>query len=238
MLYSKTGCFMDKKFIRKLGISVADEYAIKEKVAEVEKRTSGEIALAIAKESDAYSAVELLYAISAVFLSGLIFIFFAEPINNFLSSFTWLPSLARLLSAFLVFQTLVMLLVILFLNISPFERILIPKKLKLKNVKKRAYIHFLDSGLYKTKEQSGVLIFVSVLERTVFVFADSGISAKVEQSEWNHICKGLAKSLKDKKAGKGFLKAIEECGEILIKTFPTKASKANELVDGLVVLQA
>lgn len=228
---------MNKKFVRKLGISVADENAIKEKVAEVERQTSGEIALAIIKASDNYAALEFFYAIFAVFVASVVFIFFSKPINTFLSSFTWLPSLARLVSAFLIFQMLILLLVILFLNISSFERIFIPKKLRLKNTKKRAYLHFLSSGLYKTKEQSGVLIFVSVLERTVFVFADSGISAKVEQAEWNKICKGLINSIKEKNAGKGFLTAVEECGQILTKNFPAKANNPNELADGLVILQ-
>ena len=78
---------------------------------------------------------------------------------------------------------------------------------------------------------------MSVLERTVIVFADEGINAKVEQSEWNEICQSLVLSLKQKKAGKGFLAAAEQCGEILAKAFPAKAVNPNELADGLVVLE-
>lgn len=40
-----------------------------------------------------------------------------------------------------------------------------------------------------------------------------------------------------KKAGKGFLAAAEQCGEILSKAFPAKAVNPNELADGLVVLE-
>ena len=215
-----------KRFIKAVGILPADLNAIREKVETVEKRTSGEIALAIIKQSDSFA-----------FIFGVIFTIFAGRIQAFLSKFYWLPSISLFASLFLIFTSTVFLLTYLFLNISSSERIFIPKSVRLAKTKRRAYLHFFESGLYKTKERSGILIFVSVLERTVIVFADEGINAKVEQSEWNEICRGLVLSLKQKKAGKGFLAAAEQCGEILAKAFPAKAVNPNELADGLVVLE-
>ena len=226
-----------KRFIKAVGILQADLNAIREKVETVEKRTSGEIALAIIKQSDSYAAIELTVASFVAFIFGVIFTIFAGRIQAFLSKFYWLPSISLFASLFLIFTSTVFLLTYLFLNISSSERIFIPKSVRLAKTKRRAYLHFFESGLYKTKERSGILIFVSVLERTVIVFADEGINAKVEQSEWNEICQSLILSLKQKKAGKGFLAAAEQCGEILAKAFPAKAVNPNELADGLVVLE-
>ena len=226
-----------KKFIRKLGISAADERAIKEKVTELEKRTNGEIALAIVKQSDTYSALELTVAACCTFVLGAVFVIFAGPIQTLLSPLDWMPSASRFASTFLVFTAAVFIVSFLLLNVGTIERVFIPKSLRLANTKRRAYFHFFESGLYKTKGRSGILIFMSVLERTVIVFADEGINAKVDQSAWNTVCSDLVQSLKHKKAGTGFITAVEQCGEILANSFPAKAVNPNELPDGLVVLE-
>lgn len=228
---------MDKKrFIRKLGISTADEKAIAETVAEAEQKTNGEIALAIVKQSDDYSALELLISIAAFLLGAVIFIGFSNTIVSFLSTLVWVFSHKLLLSVFLVSTSLLIPLCFLLLNISSFERIFIPKKLRHKNTEKRAMLHFVQSALYKTKDHSGILIFVSVLERTVVVFADEGINSRVEAGTWNGICAKLTDALKKKEAGKGFIEAVEACGTILHEAFPARKNNPNELNNSLAVL--
>ena len=89
----------------------------------------------------------------------------------------------------------------------------------------------------KTAEHSGVLIFVSVLERKVFVIADSGIAEKVAQNGWDGICKIMTDGLKKRSAAQAFADSVKECGRILQHHFPNKAENPNELPDGLIFLE-
>ena len=81
------------------------------------------------------------------------------------------------------------------------------------------------------------MIFVSILERKVFIIADSGIAEKVEQNTWNGICGIITDGLKSKNTAESFCKAVEECGKILAEHFPKTAGNPNEYPDGLVVLE-
>ncbi|MBQ7612249.1 MAG: TPM domain-containing protein [Spirochaetaceae bacterium] len=227
-----------KKYIRNLGISAADERTIAEKIQEVEAKTAGEIALALTRQSDSYSKNELLIAIVGTGIFSLLFLFCATWITDFLSFRNWniTMSPARLLLVFLVSLALVLLAIFLLINIPAVERIFLSKKTQRACVHRRAHLHFFESGLYRTKEHTGILIFISVMERMVYIYADEGIRSKVDQTVWQEICNELAVSIKHKKAGAGLVTALERCGQILAQYVPAKGINKNEQADGLVIL--
>lgn len=227
----------NKSFVRKLGISATDEKKIAEAVENVEKKTNGEISLAIVKQSDDYSVMELLLAISFSFIVAIVFIIFSKNIREFLSRFFWHFSDMHFLLAFFISSSLPLPIIFAILNIGSFERIFIPKRIRYENVKKRAMLHFVENGLYRTKDSSGILIFVSVLEHVVFVFADEGIHKKTAENTWNEICSKLVIALKNKEAGKGFVEAVQTCGEILKELFPAQDDNPNELSNSLAILE-
>ena len=210
---------------------------IADTVAEAEKKTTGEIALAVVYQSDSYAFVELFVAFCASFLSFFILFLCSAPIWNLLERTVWFPSPAQLTAVIGSGAAIVVFIVYLLVNIPAIDRLIIPNDLKKRRVYARALQHFVESGVYKTTEHSGVLIFASVLERKFFVIADSGIAAKVAQNEWDGICKIMTDGLKEHQAAHAFISAVKECGRILQEYFPNKEENPNELPDGLVVLE-
>ena len=225
------------RLLKLMNISPIQMREIADTVAEAEKKTTGEIALAVVYQSDSYAFVELFVAFCAAFLSFFILFLCSAPIWNLLERTVWFPSPAQLTAVIGGGAATVVFIVYLLVNIPAIDRLIIPNTLKKRRVYARALQHFVESGVYKTTEHSGVLIFASVLERKFFVIADSGIVAKVAQTEWDGICKIMADGLKERHAAQAFVSAVKECGKILQEHFPNKAENPNELPDGLVILE-
>ncbi|PIE98815.1 MAG: hypothetical protein CR988_01540 [Treponema sp.] len=227
-----------KSFVRKIGISENSLSKIKDAVLDAEKKTNGEIAVAVIGQSQAYSVFELFWA----FIVGLFVVFaltvFVEPIYAWLSTFSWTPSVRFIPIFFILIFTVVVAVLFFLFNTPTIDRLIIPKTVKNREVYYRALRHFVESGVYKTKERSGILIFISVMERRVIVLADEGISSKIEQSEWNRICDNLIAKIKAKQAEDGICEAVVSCSELLEEHFPAKAINPNELTDGLVILNS
>ncbi|UTC43812.1 TPM domain-containing protein [Treponema sp. OMZ 857] len=226
------------RLLKLMDISPTQMREIANTVAEAEKKTTGEIALAVVYQSDSYAFVELFVAFCASFLSFLILFLCAAPIWNLLERTVWFPSPAQLTAVIGSGAATVVLIVYLLVNIPAIDRLIIPNTLKNRRVYARALQHFVESGVYKTTEHSGVLIFASVLERKFFVIADSGIAAKVAQNEWDGICKIMTTGLKEHQAAQAFVSAVKECGRILQQNFPSETENPNELPDGLIVLES
>jgi putative membrane protein len=64
-------------------------------------------------------------------------------------------------------------------------------------------------GLTRTRDRTGVLIFVSLAERYARIIADEGITAKVGNREWQLALNELTKHMRDGRIAQGFIAAIE-----------------------------
>jgi uncharacterized membrane protein len=104
------------------------------------------------------------------------------------------------------------------------------------NTRKRAEALFAQLGVWDTAHNSGVLIYVQLVDRRIEIVADRGISAKVEQSEWDALCRAMESEFKRGEFLKGALKAIESITRLLARHFPPRGRNPNELPDKPVVL--
>lgn len=223
--------------LKRLNINTIQLEQIKTAVADAEKTTTGEIALAAVYQSDSYAFVELFTAFCTAFVSFFILFLLSDPIWKLLDRTFWYPAPSQFTAVIGLAILCIVIIVYIFLNIPAIDRFIIPRKLKERRVYARALQYFVESGIYKTADRTGILIFISVLERKIFVIADSGINEKVPQSRWDGICKIMADGLKTKQAAKAFITATEECGKILQEHFPNKTKNPNELANGLVILE-
>ena len=57
-------------------------------------------------------------------------------------------------------------------NIPFIDRLIIPKRVKEVSVYNKAIKTFVHSGVYKTKSNTGILLFFSVLERKIQIIAE------------------------------------------------------------------
>lgn len=100
-------------------------------------------------------------------------------------------------------------------------------------VLQRAEVEFLEAGLQKTADATGILLLVSVVERRAVVLADRTIAEKLPPDTWQDVVALMLAGLKKGDLGLGFKDAIAKCGELVRPHFPLKGDDRNELSDAL-----
>jgi putative membrane protein len=207
-------------------ISEADQHKIETCVREAESRTRGEIVVMVVPASYHYPMASLLGATAFSFpvalaltpaLGGL---FWVGPSN------LWV-FLAVLIPLLLVFHEAVKRVPIL-------KRFFIRGKEMEDEVREAAHIQFFRKGLYRTHEETGVLIYISVFERRVWVLGDRGINAMIPEAHWNGVVATIVQAIKDGQPAEGICQAVVEVGGILQEKFPIRRGDQNEL-DNLMV---
>lgn len=74
---------------------------------------------------------------------------------------------------------------------------------------------FVDHEVFATRDRSGVLLYVSLLEHRVVVLGDSGVEAHVAPGEWDEIVAGIVAGIREDRAADALVAAIVRVGDIL-----------------------
>lgn len=193
----------------------ADKQRIESTVRQVEKLTSGEIVPMIVDQSYDYPRAEILGAglFSLATAASLSWAFFGESLWHFL----WLFALS-----YFPFKLMIR-------NLPGLRRRLIhPDEIK-EEVQEKAIVSFLENGLHHTRDETGILILISVFERRVHVLADRGINAVVPPNTWDDIVQTITSGIHNGDTCNALCKAIESCGQLLVEHFPVKSDDTDEL---------
>ena len=105
-----------------------------------------------------------------------------------------------------------------------------------KPARARAEDLFARLRVWDTEHNSGVLIYVQLVDRRIEIVADRGIAAKVGEEEWSAICRAMEKAFRAGRYEEGALEAIERATGLLARHFPSGGQHRNELPDRPVVL--
>ena len=105
------------------------------------------------------------------------------------------------------------------------------KKDKSLSVEQLARQEFVHLGMVKTKERTGILIFILLDSREFYILADEHINQKVEARSWDSVAATMAAKFAKKEFRQGLLDAVRSVGEHLAKHFPAKPGDKNELSD-------
>lgn len=104
-----------------------------------------------------------------------------------------------------------------------------------RKVQLRAERAFAQHGISQTRERTGVLLMVSLLERRVYVLPDLGIGPKISAAQWDEVVEAVVTKLKANDIAGGLCAGIERCGTILTHVCPvTPGNNPDELPDRLV----
>ena len=90
--------------------------------------------------------------------------------------------------------------------------------------------------VWDTAENTGVLIYVQLVDRAIEIVADRGIAARVPQSGWETICRAMERAFAASKYEQGSLDAIAAVTAVLAREFPSTGVNPNELPDKPAVL--
>lgn len=100
----------------------------------------------------------------------------------------------------------------------------------------RAVEVFSQLRVWDTEHNSGVLVYVQLVDRKVEILTDRGINALVPQAEWNAICRRIEQRYREGAFEAGTLAAIEEISLRLARHFTPRQTNPNELPNRPVVL--
>ena len=189
-------------------------------IRDAESRTAGEIVVVVAARASAYRSVPLLYAL----IGGL-----AMP---------WLLIWLTDLSAARIFaMQLVAALILLVLFSLPQRRSsFVPAFIRRARCREAAAREFLARGLTRTRERTGVLIYVAAAEHYAEVVADSGIAGNVDEQVWRDTITELIEAIRAGRAAEGLVAAVYRAGEILAEHAPVRAADTDELPNKVILV--
>jgi putative membrane protein len=193
---------------------------IKATTGDVESRTIGEVAVMVVDSSDHYMDAEVAGGAALAGLLALI------PTVAYFHASVW----SFIPIGFLLFFPAR----ILFARVAFLKAALIGRRRKEHAVRLRAMRAFYEKDLHRTQKNTGVLFFLSLFERRVWVLADSGIHAKIEQKTLDRFARMVSTGIREGRACDALCDAIHEAGVLLAKYFPSTPDDKNELPDDVI----
>ncbi len=196
-----------------------DKQAISEAIKLAEGATSGEIVFAVADSSARYHHASIQAAVAAMVAGTAVYL--ALPLEHLIGLVLW-TQLVCFALAYAVVPRL------------PWRRIFIPAREMNARVHEAAFMEFYSSGLHRTAEANGVLIYLSILERRVVVIGDRGIHEKMGEQHWHAVRDRIILGIRQGRAREGICDAISTCGKALAEHFPHREDDVNELSDSVI----
>ncbi|MET0527583.1 MAG: TPM domain-containing protein [Microvirga sp.] len=201
-------------------LSTDDQTRLANTIRDVEDDTSGEIVVVVAERADAYRAIPFLWA----FLVAL-----ALPWP--LIEFTELGP-----SRIFMLQLGVALLLSLVLSLPQLRFLLVPRSIKRAQAHEAAAREFIRRGLTRTRDKTGVLIYVALAEHHAEILADTGIADRVGPDVWSDIVMELTGAIKAGAMADGLVGAIRRAGAILAEHAPPRFEVEDELANKVILL--
>ena len=209
--------------------SEAEKEKIRRAVESAEVKTSGEIATMIVDHSDRYQEAEVM---GGVLVAGLVALMISVA-AHYAAILSHIPLDMTVWS----FVPLVFILYFparsLFIRFPHLKLPFINKFRLMHGVRERAIRAFYEKRLYRTREENGILVFISILERKVWVLGDRGVDRKISHDTWNALAREISAGIREGRACEALCAVIEKCGTILAEHFPKKNDDINELPDDL-----
>lgn len=185
-------------------------------VKAVELRTAAEIVIAVRKSSGSYRGVDL----------G-----FAAVLSALTLAFLWLSPIV-FAPATMSLETAAMFVLAAFVSssIAPLRRLLAGKRTIRTNVECHARAAFYEQGILRTTGRTGILVFVSIFERTAVLVPDIGVDPAKLGEPYAAAEKAIAHAVA-RADFDAFITAVESLGPALEAPLPRSADDVNELPD-------
>jgi putative membrane protein len=194
------------------------EPAMKKRVADaiaaIEARTSAEVMLAMRPSSGTYRHSDYLVGSLCSLTSVLVFLFHPREmrIDYFAIEVVVVWLLGALLSS----------------RLSALRRLFTSKKLMLDNVERSARSAFVELGVSRTRDRTGVLVYVSAFERRVVLVPDIALEPALGK-KLPALTRTLQETLDRSWDAAAFGERLEAMGPELARAFPRRSDDEDEL---------
>ena len=202
-------------------LSKAEEEQVTAVVGEVERTTSGEIVPMIVSRSHDYPKATALCTLCLGLPLSLL-------LTHVVGAHLWLGSQNMWL--FLFFCLLLGgILWPLVPRLPWLQRHFLHRAEVEREVREGALAAFYAEKLYKTAAENGILLYVSVLERKVWILADAGINSRIDPMVWERVVADLTDGIREGRRCQALCAAIRATGDILREHFPSRRDDRDEL---------
>jgi len=114
-------------------------------------------------------------------------------------------------------------------------RLFVPEAWMEMKVRRRAEQAFYEHGLHRTREATGILMMVSLLERRIQILADRAINERVPIGTWDGVVQSVIEGIRQGRPSDALCDAINRCGDLLAAHFPAReGDNPDELPDELI----
>ena len=196
-----------------MSMTAQDRTRISAAIRAAEARTSGEIVCVLAQNSSGATVLPIFIAAAAALALPWLLV----AVTNL--------AVQRILSL----QIVVFVVLCVVLCLPAIRVALMPRAARRAVAHRVAVEQFNIRGIARTKDRSGILIFVSLAERYARIIADDGIAARVPQSQWQGAVDALIAHMRDGRIADGFVAAIDICAGELAAHFPRAEAAEDEL---------
>ncbi len=100
----------------------------------------------------------------------------------------------------------------------------------------RAVAVFSDLRVWDTAENTGVLVYLQLLDRDIEIVADRGINACVTREEWDAICLRMEAAFRESRFEEGVTAGLRDITALLARHFPARTTNPDELSNKPVLL--
>jgi putative membrane protein len=204
----------------------ADRERIRRAVDAAESKTAGEIVPYVVQQCDDYEIAEWRGgALLGVFAGGIFL-----GIHRLTD--VWLPIDVVGVITITIASFLIGMLAVKYIH--PLKRLLVGRSLMAHRVAQRAAEAFVSEEVFRTRDRTGILLFLSMFEHQVLVLGDAGINARVKKTDWEDIVHIVVQGIREKRPTDGLVDAIGRCGELLQRQgVAVKSDDKDELGDSL-----
>lgn len=195
---------------------------LKRAVESVEGVSAAEVVVSVQPFSAVYRHVDYLVGAALAF-ACLAFMLYVEawafPLHQFLVGTAACFGVGALASALA----------------TPAKRLLVCPAVRVASTRMAAKARFHDLGINRTRDRSGILVYVSLFEGRAAVVPDVGVQDRVPREEWAPLAQALQDAVARGGVGprgvEALALAIEAMGPPLAKALPRREDDVNELAD-------
>ncbi len=200
----------------KKALTTAFQTRLWEAVKAIEHDSQVEVVVVIRSRSEDYRDVALILGIIGALLS-----------------FTYMMFAPALFEDWLIFCAPIIAFTVCFAlaHLPLITRLSVAKARLQKSVEMMARALFQKGGIGHTQAKTGVLIYCSWLEKTVYILPDRGVEMAVPIQEWQGLRAGFQEIFASKKPTDALLEQLQQAGLVFNRYLPPLTNDINELPD-------
>ncbi len=205
---------------------VEERSQLNQRIADVEKRTGVQIVLAVIERSDAYAELPWkAFALGSAIVGLMVLVL------NLLWPLTSVSTAALLAIVMIMAAGAGFALLTVF--VPDFARLFLHTQRAEMETRQYAESLFLSKQMFATSDRKAVLLLISLFERQVIVFPDTGLAGELSQDVAEKIINHMRPYLKAGKTGRALEAGVKKLAEI-ISVGGRPAAFVNELSNEII----